>query len=160
MSDVPEAKLQSYVNLINMGGDNCGMGLASDYPPGFEDDATTSRADDTEWYPKDQVDAVLAQAQHFNGLTPAETERLAMLAEECAEVIQIVGKILRHGYESHHPDTPDVSNRFLLRRELLDVHTISWAMGRAIDLVEPMPHEYQANWQRKLHFTHHQGEPK
>ncbi len=41
---------------------------------------------------------------HFNRLTPAEAERLAMLAEEAAEVIQIVGKILRHGYASYHPD--------------------------------------------------------
>ena len=35
--------------------------------------------------------------EHFNGLTPAEDERLAMLAEECAEVIKIVSKIQRHG---------------------------------------------------------------
>lgn len=42
--------------------------------------------------------------EHFNGLTPAEAERLAMLSEECGEVIQIIGKILRHGYDSYHPD--------------------------------------------------------
>lgn len=35
--------------------------------------------------------------RHFNNLTPGEAERLAMLAEECGEVIQAVGKILRHG---------------------------------------------------------------
>ena len=40
----------------------------------------------------------------FNGLTAAEAERLAILAEECAEVIQAVGKILRHGYHSFNPD--------------------------------------------------------
>jgi NTP pyrophosphatase (non-canonical NTP hydrolase) len=40
----------------------------------------------------------------FNGLTAAEAERLAILAEECAEVIQAVGKILRHGYYSFNPD--------------------------------------------------------
>ena len=34
---------------------------------------------------------------HFNNLTPGEAERLAILAEECGEVIQIIGKILRHG---------------------------------------------------------------
>ena len=44
--------------------------------------------------------------EHFNKLTPAEDERLAMLAEECAEVIQIVSKIQRHGYDSWHPDDP------------------------------------------------------
>lgn len=31
--------------------------------------------------------------EHFNGLTPAEDERLAMLAEECAEVIKIGRKL-------------------------------------------------------------------
>jgi NTP pyrophosphatase (non-canonical NTP hydrolase) len=39
----------------------------------------------------------------FNGLTSAEAERLAILAEECGEVIQAVGKILRHGYQSYNP---------------------------------------------------------
>jgi hypothetical protein len=49
-------------------------------------------------------------SQHFNGLTPAEAERLALLAEECGEVIQAIGKVLRHGYESRHPyGEPDKS---------------------------------------------------
>jgi hypothetical protein len=39
----------------------------------------------------------------FNELTPAEAERLAYLTEEMAEAIQIIGKILRHGYESRDP---------------------------------------------------------
>ncbi len=34
----------------------------------------------------------------FNNLSPAETERLSILAEECAEVILVVGKTLRHGW--------------------------------------------------------------
>jgi hypothetical protein len=37
----------------------------------------------------------------FNQLTDAEAERLALLAEECGEVVQVIGKILRHGYESY-----------------------------------------------------------
>lgn len=53
----------------------------------------------------------------FNQLTPAEHERLAILAEECAEVIQVVGKILRHGYESRHPGGGP-NNRELLEEEL------------------------------------------
>lgn len=56
--------------------------------------------------------------RHFNGLTPAEQERIALLAEELAETIQIVGKILRHGYISYHPDNPAMSNRSLLAQEL------------------------------------------
>lgn len=51
--------------------------------------------------------------------TPEQLERLAILAEECAEVIQIIGKIQRHGYNSWHPDDKDkVTNRFLLSTEL------------------------------------------
>lgn len=57
---------------------------------------------------------------HFNQLTPAEAERLAVLAEECGEVIQAVGKILRHGYESSHPDGGP-TNRRTLEREIGDV---------------------------------------
>ena len=39
----------------------------------------------------------------FNKLTDKEHEALTILFEECSEVVQIVGKILRHGLESHHP---------------------------------------------------------
>lgn len=61
--------------------------------------------------------------ENFNELTPAETERLAILAEECAEVVHIVGKILRHGYESGPPDE-DIDNRELLESELGHVQFI------------------------------------
>lgn len=60
----------------------------------------------------------------FNELNPAEAERLAILAEELGESIQIIGKILRHGYESRHPNGGP-SNRQLLEKELGDVR---WAM--------------------------------
>lgn len=62
---------------------------------------------------------------HFNELTPAEAERLALLAEECGEVIQQIGKTLRHGYASSHPDFPadkgGPTNRYNLMREVGDV---------------------------------------
>lgn len=59
---------------------------------------------------------------HFNRLTEAETERLAILAEECSEVIQVIGKILRHGYESRNPTISNSeTNRKLLERELGDL---------------------------------------
>ena len=59
---------------------------------------------------------------NFNGLTPAETERLALLAEECGETIQVIGKILRHGYNSHSPFDPEATpNRELLQKELGDI---------------------------------------
>jgi len=95
---------------------------------------------------------------HFNGLTPAEAERLAMLAEECGEVIQAVGKILRHGYESKHPDT-GVTNRDHLTKEMDDVMAVTLMMQW--NTAKPdMPNLASTNLeevvQRKLSFTHHQ----
>ena len=57
-----------------------------------------------------------------NGLTKAELERLAYLSEELGEVIQIIGKIIRHGYESTHPDGGPI-NRELLEKEIIDVYS-------------------------------------
>ncbi|MDJ0712582.1 MAG: hypothetical protein QNJ14_19525 [Woeseiaceae bacterium] len=47
-----------------------------------------------------------------NYLDDHEAERLAILAEEAGELIQTIGKILRHGYDSYNPDCPsDGDNR-------------------------------------------------
>lgn len=53
----------------------------------------------------------------FNELTPAQAERLDILAEEAAEVICAVSKIKRHGYNSYHPDGGD-SNRVSVATEI------------------------------------------
>ena len=63
--------------------------------------------------------------QNFNQLTPAQTERLSLLAEDCGEIIEVVGKILRHGYDSYHPKDKDkTTNRELLERELGDLSLV------------------------------------
>lgn len=62
----------------------------------------------------------LRAAQPFNGLTPAQAERLALLVEELGESAQAVGKVLRHGYESQHPNGGP-TNRKQLMNELGDV---------------------------------------
>ena len=94
--------------------------------------------------------------EHFNGLTPGQAERLAMLSEECSEVIQVVGKILRHGYASHHPDDPTTTNLHLLIKELRDVNAVLQAMGKDelinADLTDPFGNV----WKKKLRYTHHQ----
>ena len=73
--------------------------------------------------------------QHFNGLTEAEQERLALLAEECAEVIQAVMKVIRHGYESHNPISEDLAtNRQLLEKELGHVRTALMLLTNGGDL--------------------------
>lgn len=60
---------------------------------------------------------------HYNQLTPAEAERLALLAEECGEAIQAAMKILRHGYNGQYDN--GIGNREKLVEELGHV---CWAM--------------------------------
>jgi NTP pyrophosphatase (non-canonical NTP hydrolase) len=57
---------------------------------------------------------------HFNQLSPAQAESLALLLEELGEAQQAIGKMLRHGAHSYHPDTGAV-NRETLARELGDI---------------------------------------
>ncbi len=60
--------------------------------------------------------------EHFNRLSAAEDERLAILSEECAEVIHAIAKIQRHGYESTNPDElRGPTNRQMLENELGDL---------------------------------------
>ena len=73
--------------------------------------------------------------EHFNGLSPAEAERLALLVEECGEVIQAASKILRHGYESCHP-VSGVNNRAALERELGDLVFVIGLVAAAGDIAE------------------------
>ena len=49
-----------------------------------------------------------------------QLELTALLLEECGEVVQVCGKILRHGLHSTHP-VSGISNRELLHRELGDI---------------------------------------
>lgn len=91
-----------------------------------------------------------------NELSPAEAERLAMLAEEAGEIVQAVAKILRHGYRSHHPDEPGVSNRHRLSHEVADLHAVLRLMDRAGDAVSPTAARIESAMHRKLRYAHHQ----
>lgn len=72
---------------------------------------------------------------HFNQLTPAEQERLAIVIEECGEVVQAACKILRHGYESTNPKVVDCeTNRKALQRELGDLQHAILRMEEAEDV--------------------------
>ena len=100
--------------------------------------------------------------EHFNKLTPSEAERLAILAEECAEVIQVIGKILRHGYESYHPSNKHMPNRALLEKELGDVCAIAAMMSVDGDVSESAISSYaELKTEVVLHWCHHQiaGDP-
>lgn len=94
---------------------------------------------------------------HFNKLSPAQAERLAMLAEECGEVIQVIGKILRHGYDSYHPADPTVTNRVLLGRELTDLYAVAASLCRD-KVPEGSLHDQDLAWAKKLYYAHHQEE--
>lgn len=97
-----------------------------------------------------------------NGLTPAEDERLALLLEECAEAIQVIGKIMRHGYESHDPTSASLSptNREMLEKELGHVrHAIDrMTLARDVNVVaiegaKKLKADSVGRW------LHHQGDP-
>jgi hypothetical protein len=72
----------------------------------------------------------------YSQLSDAELERLAILAEECAEVIQVIGKILRHGYESDNHGKLPQTNRQHLEEEIGNVRCIIEKMVTANDLRE------------------------
>lgn len=55
-------------------------------------------------------------------MTPAEYERIAVLLEELGEAQQVIGKILRHGYETTNPlEENGKTNREKLEMELGDI---------------------------------------
>jgi NTP pyrophosphatase (non-canonical NTP hydrolase) len=97
--------------------------------------------------------------QNFNKLTPAQTERLSMLAEEAGEVVLAIGKILRHGYYSTHPDNMNLqrNNRTDLQRELGDLNGVVNAMIKTgdIDGEETMDWAY-TKMKRARPYLHHQ----
>lgn len=96
--------------------------------------------------------------QHFNKLTPAQAERLALLAEECGEVIQVIGKILRHGLDSHHPDDPYATNGVLLATELAHVQ-VAADMLFEHDLSEGEYHNAKDEKRRRVgKYLHHNPE--
>lgn len=96
--------------------------------------------------------------KHFNNLTPAQAERLAMLIEECGEVIQVAGKILRHGYDNYHPDRPHITNRELLQRELTDLAAVQNQIHACDRVFISSSMEVDMSWGRKLRYAHHQEE--
>lgn len=96
--------------------------------------------------------------QHFNGLTPAEAERLEILGEECGEVIVALGKIKRHGYESTNPhETNSPTNRERLTVELGHVMAAVRAMVAKADLDERLIQDSAARKESSINqWTHHQ----
>lgn len=95
---------------------------------------------------------------YFNKLTPAEAERLSIMAEECAEVIQIIGKIQRHGFDSCHPNGGP-NNRRLLAKEIGDVKVATLLLLDSHDVeddaVQDSYREKMFNIPQYLHHNKH-----
>ena len=97
------------------------------------------------------------KAQHFNQLTPAEHERIAILVEELGEAQQAIGKILRHGYDSYHPNRPDRTNRDDLEKELGHIRNAQKMLIDATDLRWGNINHYQGHKETRIsEFLHHQ----
>lgn len=97
--------------------------------------------------------------EHFNGLTEAQAERLAVLIEECGEVVQIACKILRHGYESCHPLAFSGSNREELEKEIGHVNNAVRMMEEDLNPKAIGRHQL-AKAQKIAAYLHHQGVAK
>ncbi len=97
---------------------------------------------------------------HFNALSPAEAERLAVLAEELGEAQQAVGKILRHGYASHDPTDPKhPGNRDALARELGDISGEIDRMIAACDVNESTVNKRRLlRVEKSAPYMHHQAQ--
>ncbi len=89
-----------------------------------------------------------------NGVDLAEMEQLHILSNRAAKIVQTVGKILRHGFDSFHPDRPEQDNRKLLTLDLFDF----WlAVHHLPDgFFEDVPEAYDEILARKMRYMHHQ----
>jgi NTP pyrophosphatase (non-canonical NTP hydrolase) len=58
-------------------------------------------------------------------MNKTQAEVLTILQEECAELIQAISKVFRHGEDSSNPyDKNPVTNREHMRQEMADVSTL------------------------------------
>ncbi len=94
----------------------------------------------------------------FNELTAAQLERLAILGEEMGETQQIIGKILRHGYDSRNPKQPaSGTNRTLLQDELGHVFYAVEMLIDAHDVEQGAINAQTAHKRDRIkHYLHHQ----
>lgn len=95
------------------------------------------------------------ELKHFNEMEPHETELLALLAEECGETMQAIGKALRHGLHSRHPET-GVPNRIAINREAGDILAALDLLKRAGVLVPALLDGHRREKLRRVRqYLHH-----
>lgn len=96
---------------------------------------------------------------HFNRLSPAEAEALALLAEECGEVIQCITKILRHGLYSCHPDGGE-NNKVMLGQEVGDLLAATEiAKSNGVVLGEEVTQAADRKLKSVVQYLHHAEVP-
>ena len=92
-----------------------------------------------------------------HGMSDAQVERLAMMAEEGSEIVSPVTKSMRHGLFSYHPDDPSKQpNAEYLRQEIIDVLAMAQVLLNHGDIKPITIEEINQRMQRKLRYTHHQ----
>ena len=92
-----------------------------------------------------------------NRLSDAETERLALLGEECAGIGKAIGKIVRHGYASRNPTVPQsLTNREDLEREIGDLLWSVDLMAHTGDISMLRVRADHGRHERKCRYLHHQ----
>lgn len=98
----------------------------------------------------------------FNELTNAESELFAVLAEECGETVQAVGKILRHGKYSWNPDVVSKrTNIEELEKELGDILAVIDLLVRSKVIDAANMHSLKdAKLQRVWKYLHHNARPR
>jgi hypothetical protein len=95
-----------------------------------------------------------------NKLSAGQLERLAILAEELGEAQQVIGKIIRHGYDSGNPLEAYVANETLLEKELGHVKFAMGMLWREGDISEARTIEAcDAKGNSIKRWLHHQSQP-
>lgn len=92
----------------------------------------------------------------YNKLCSAESERLALLIEECGEVIQAATKVLRHGWNGRYDN--DETNQEALEREIGDVQAVLHVMEESLDFRPEVAAQAATTKVRKLKtgkYLHH-----
>lgn len=101
-----------------------------------------------------------------NELTDAQLERLAILSEELGEAQQVIGKIIRYGYESFDPNRSEEpfietegTNRCDLEKELGDVLFAIQMLSGKSDISRGRIESRVEEKTRKIKpYLHHQAE--
>lgn len=102
------------------------------------------------------LDNIDAQTPPY--LSKKQIELLTLLVEECGECIQAASKVLRHGYDSKHPNSKVYEdNRAALEREMGDVRATMILLCESKDVSKPNVHAHTTEKLEKVgKYLHHQ----